>query len=1000
MPETFIDNPVLNSPFKEPDRHFELDETGNPTGVIKDGRRPSIYLVPVPPPKKRTRGAVQAELALGVGGEERVTENPLINLIRGHVEKWRQSPPSKWNVTHETQRLLEHWRDTTREQPLFFCQVEAAETIIWLTEAAPKTAAKNIRDDIQRANAEANPELFRLAMKMATGSGKTMVMAMLIAWHVINKARQRNSKTFSDAFLIVTPGITIRDRLRVLLPSDPQNYYETRDIVPRDMLDDVRKAEIVITNYHALMLREKMKAPKLTKEILKGRKKEFTSTETEGEMVARVCREIKTGRDIIVINDEAHHCYRHKIEDPEEEKLTGDERKEAEKREKAARVWISGIEAVKTIRGVKTVFDLSATPFFLRGSGYKEGRLFPWVVSDFSLMDAIESGIVKVPRVPVSDDQVGGLLPVYRDLWKHIGKKLPKKGRAKQKHQARGLDPDDLPPELEGAMQALYEHYAKVFELWRKEGVGTPPVFIIVCNNTSVSKLVYDYLSGYEREEDDVTRLVPGKLPLFSNVEDERWLHRPRTLLIDSEQLDSGEAMSAEFKKMAVREIEEFKRDLTLRFGSGAAEDVTDEDLLREVMNTVGKPGKLGEHVRCVVSVSMLTEGWDANTVTHILGIRAFGTQLLCEQVVGRGLRRVSYDADDEGKFEAEYADVLGVPFTFVASHAVAAPKPPKPQFHVFAVPERKHLEMRFPRIVGYRVSLPAERLKARFTADSKLIISPDDAPTRTQNEGIVGEGTTLTIDEIKKERLSTVAFHVAGHALRTRFRDDDGNRKPYLFPQLLKITRAWLDGGYLVCKGNTAPQWLLWRYFADLAVERIYNAVAGATEGEERLRPIIDSYNPWGSSEYVDFQTTKTTLWKTSPHKSHVNYVVCDSDWEANFCETMEAMPEVLCYVKNHGLGFEVPYVYKGDERRYFPDFIVAIEDKRPGLLNLIVEIKGFRGRDAQAKADTMKSLWVPVANNHGGIGRWSFIEIRDIYEAEGIIRKFLVERRKKQAA
>ena len=279
----------------------------------------------------------------------------------------------------------------------------------------------------------------------------------------------------------------------------------------------------------------------------------------------------------------------------------------------------------------------------------------------------------------------------------------------------------------------------------------------------------------------------------------------------------------------------------------------------------------------------MLTEGWDANTVTHILGVRAFGTQLLCEQVVGRGLRRVNYEPDDTGMLEPEYADVLGVPFTFVASHKIAAPKPPKPLTRVHAItPERDALEIRFPRVVGYRVTLPSERLTATFTDNSRLVISPDDVPTRAENEGIIGEGVTLTLEEIGKRRLREVEFYVAGHALRTKFRDDEGNLKPYLFPQLLRISRDWLAGGYLECKGDTRPQFLLWRHFADQAVERIYRAVTGGIHGEERLRPIIDSYNPSGSSKYVDFTTSKSPLWTASAKKCQVNYVVYDSDWEA----------------------------------------------------------------------------------------------------------------------
>ena len=363
--------------------------------------------------------------------------------------------------------LLEHWRHHkfVGSQP-FFCQIEAVETIIWLTEVASRRAAsKGLLDQIAKANEEANPELFRLAMKMATGSGKTTVMAMLIAWQAVNAAR-KDSKNFSRAFLIVTPGITIKDRLRVLLPSEPDNYYETREIAPPEMLPEVRRAEIVITNYHAFQHRETLALPKVARSFLQGNDPEpLKTTETDAEMLDRACGKLLNYDRVNIINDEAHHCYRHKVGADAEGALTGDDKKEAAENEEAARLWINGIEALdrKLSKGVRAVYDLSATPFFLRGSGYPEGYLFPWVVSDFSLMDAIESGIVKLPRVPVSDNLVGVDTVVYRDLWKHIGKDLPKTAAGAAK-----LSAFDLPPMLRTGLTTLYSHYAGEFERWER----------------------------------------------------------------------------------------------------------------------------------------------------------------------------------------------------------------------------------------------------------------------------------------------------------------------------------------------------------------------------------------------------------------------------------------------------------------------------------------------------------------------------------------------------
>ena len=492
------------------------------------------------------------------------------------------------------------------------------------------------------------------------------------------------------------------------------------------MVGDLERAKIVITNFHAFQLRNRVEISSGGRALLQGRGGPLNTLETEGQMMQRVMPGLMGMKNILVLNDEGHHCYRRKPGEDDEAELRGEERREAQKNADEARVWISGLESIKRKLGVRWVIDLSATPFFLKGSGYREGTLFPWTVSDFSLMDAIECGIVKLPRVPVSDNIPGGDMPKYRALWENIRTKMPKAGRSKSKN----LDPLGLPTELQTALQALYGHYEKIYHEWRQAGIPVPPCFIIVCNNTSTSKLVYDYVSGFHREnEDRSTTPMPGRLELFRNIdEDGNQLDRPRTLLIDSEQLESGGALDQSFRTVAAEEIRRFRSEIVERTGDPVqAENITDQELLREAMNTVGKPGTLGGSIRCVVSVSMLTEGWDANTVTHILGVRAFGTQLLCEQVVGRALRRQSYDLNAENRFDVEYADVLGVPFDFTAKPVVAGRKPPRETVQVKAVrPERDHLEIRFPRVSGYRVELPREELSAEFTADHVLELTPD----------------------------------------------------------------------------------------------------------------------------------------------------------------------------------------------------------------------------------------------------------------------------------
>ena len=996
MSDAFFEQPILNSPYAAPARHWELDADGQPTLQIIEERRRASFVTPIPKPKKRKgKKDTQADLPLGddtgLSTANQLYESmSIINQIRGAVGLWRENPTvSQWGVTPETARLLKHWRSHkfSGVRP-FFCQVEAAETAIWLTEVAPHTAAgKRILDYLASANDDANPGLNRLALKLATGAGKTTVMAMLIAWQTVNSVRRPGSKHFTRGFLIVAPGLTIKDRLRVLLPNDPDNYYGTRELVPSDMLEDMQRAKIVITNYHAFMLRERMEVSAGTRGLLKGRSGEDLQTkETEGQMLQRVVPDLMGMKNVLVINDEAHHCYRSKPLDDDDEALKGDDRKEAEENNEKARVWISGLEILNRKLGVLRVLDLSATPFFLQGSGYAEGTLFPWTMSDFSLMDAIECGIVKLPRVPVAENIPGDEMPMFRMLWQHIRADMPKKGRG----TAGSLDPLKLPARLQTALHALYGHYDQTFKLWQESKIEVPPCFIIVCQNTAISKLVFDYVSGFERENADGTKsLENGRLPLFRNFDAHGApLAKPNTLLIDSEQLESGDALDSGFRAMAADEIERFRREIVERTGRQQdAADLSDQDLLREVMNTVGKPGTLGGGIRCVVSVAMLTEGWDANTVTHVLGVRAFGTQLLCEQVIGRSLRRQSYELNEKGLFNVEYADVFGIPFDFTAKPVIAPPQPPRETVTVKAIkPARDHLEIRFPRVEGYRVELPEDHLEATFSADSILELTPDlVGPSITQNSGIIGKSANMSLKHLEGMRRSTVLYELTKRLLYTKFRDPGEEPKLHLFGQLKRITKQWLDT-CLVCKGSTYPALLLYEQLADMACQRITTGITAAYLGDRPVVAMLDAYNATGSTRFVNFNTSRDTRWQTAPDKCHVNWVIYDSEWEAEFCRVVEGHPQVRAYVKNHNLGFEVPYRYGSEVRKYFPDFIVHVDDGRGAddLLRLVVEIKGYRREDAKEKAATMATFWVPGVNQLGTHGRWSFAELTEVYKFE----------------
>jgi type III restriction enzyme len=984
--DRIIDNPIINSPYRAPEQYFRFDDEGI-TNEKVPGRRPSQYFIPVPRPRKRGQ---QIELEFAEFTADKIRQNDFVNQVRDRVGIWRKQRYP--HVTPTTRRLLEHWSDPERDNPILFAQREAAETAIYLAEAAQKAGDTWIRNQLNETNTACNLSLHRVALKMATGSGKTVVMAMLIAWHTLNKAAQPNDARFAKRFLVITPGLTIRDRLRVLQPEDEQNYYKLRGLVPDDLREQLGEAKIVIANYHQLQRRETKQGKavgSLTKEILAGSAGAASPfRESPGQMVTRVCRDLGGTSGIVVLNDEAHHCYLDRYDNPEEDgttekDLTGDDKAEAAKNTEAARLWFNGLRAINEKMGVKAVYDLSATPSFLSGSGYREGTLFPWVASDFGLVEAIESGIVKIPRVPVDDNATTPNV-AFLNLWPGIKDGLPKKGR-----NAGAVTPDQLPGLLEGALTALYDSYARSYAAWEGSDAkkyGEPaPVFIVVCNNTTVSKMVYDYISGWEKPLSDYQSVwVPGKLSLFSNVEHGKPIGRPRTILVDSLQFESGEGLSAEFKKIASTEIEEFRADYARRVPGRKAEEMDDGTIMREVMNTVGKSGKLGEPVRCVVSVSMLTEGWDANTVTHILGVRAFGTQLLCEQVVGRGLRRRSYEPDENGFFTPEYADVYGVPFQFMPTVGKDKNRTMRPTRSVHALPERANSKINFPRVAGYRLEIRDPELFEEFTEQSRLTLDTNDIPTQTVVGGLIGETEQHTLDELRAKRDQEIAY-VLAHRIMTWF-DAGRDPRPWYFPQVLRITKLWM-ASCVTYLGGTFPGLLLLAENADEAARRILHESISKQEGNKfaQVVPVFRQGEWTGSTEGVDFVTTKE-VYPTS-ERSHVNFVVLDGIggnlWEKSVAEICETLPTVAAYVKNDRLGFTVPYTMQGRSHEYIPDFLVRLkprEDDDP-VRTLIVEVSGTLKKAAptREKAETTRNLWVPAINGSSAFGRWGYAELRD---------------------
>ncbi|WP_329176821.1 BPTD_3080 family restriction endonuclease [Streptomyces sp. NBC_01477] len=989
---TAIEQPIINSPFHEPTKHWQLDERGQPSGEQAEGRRRSETWMPVPRARKGRKvaqGVFQDDLFFDGIIEERKGQD-VIGNIRAEVSRWRNSGYP--NITPTTRRLLEYWTNPERERKFFFAQLEAVETAVYLTEVGTKLGRAWMSAHLEEANAEHNAGLPRVALKMATGSGKTVVMAMLIAWNTLNKVAASQDKRFAKRFLLVAPGITIRDRLRVLMPSDPNNYYKERDVVPADLWGALGQAQVAITNYHSFMLKTTKEGQGLaskTKKLLLAKSKDDPFVETPDMMVNRLLRDLGGSKgEIVVINDEAHHCYQTRAAALEGavtvDDLTGEEKKQASEENENARRWFDGLKHIMRKTGIKSVYDLSATPFYLNGSGYPEGTLFPWVVSDFGLLDAIESGLVKIPRVPVDDDAEHKDVS-YLNLWEHIRDDMPKRS---QKPEA--LADQSLPGVLDGAARSLYRNYEKSFRLWEEETQGngtTPPVFIVVCNNTTVSRWVFDRIAGRDLPDTDGLG-APGELALFSNYDEKgRRHHVPRTILVDSTQLESDSPqLSNEFKVAAAEQLEAFKEEYRTRFPDRDVETLTDADLLREVLNTVGKKGKLGQDVRCVVSVSMLTEGWDANTVTHILGVRAFGSHLLCEQVVGRGLRRISYAVNGEGLLEPEYADVYGIPFQFIQTdpNRELKSKPrPEPK-HVRAMKDREHLRITFPRLEGYRVEIEEAQFFADFTHAEPFKVN-EEVATRATVEGLVGESVEHSLGSGREVRVQQVAFKVASRVLE-RLKDPTQAPKPWLFPNLAKLAKEWIvrcvdvhDQRALTILSEVPEE-------GRRAAEQFFSAL-NRQEGNDsaKVLPIFARYAPEGSSDDVDFFTSKA-IHVAEEDKSPVNFVVLDgiggNTWEQILATILDGHKYVDSYVKNDHLEFWIPYLYAGRTHRYLPDFIVRLKPRGEDdeLRHLIVEVSGSRksvGKRAM-KAETAR-MWCAAVNNHGGFGKWGYTELSE---------------------
>ena len=1010
-----VESPIINSPFYEPSFHWQIRK-GEPP-VKAEGRRPASYYFRVPEHAQRGRRQGGAQDLFGepdVGQEE---ELALVNLLRQRVAAWRTGELTGRQydgVSPVSRELLTLWRSEDRMQRLFFAQVEAAETIMFLTEAAEPYRKDIPKVPTDEPGAEAKAQGFRAfaryACKMATGTGKTTVMGMLAAWSILNRVAAPTDDRFSDTVLIVCPNVTIRERLQELNPARGDlSLYRTRQLVPPHRMEELRRGEVMIANWHRLAKQETSNVHGQSAKVVKtgvpvevvrnpGKPSESRETryfESDAAWFKRIRRELGSGRgrssQWLVFNDEAHHAYRRgdrvtDVTDLEEDK------KLAEKNAREATIWIEGLDRINKLgggnkKGIRFCVDLSATPFYIQGSGNEVGRPFPWVVSDFSLLDAIESGLVKVPQLPARD-ATGADEAAYFNIWRWVQYKALEDGYGKN------LTPEVVMTYASAPINLLAQEWHQRFIEWgefakQQHKHPVPPVFIVVCRDTRVAKAVYGWLAEGEGGY--------GEAPAwFRNQTGEEV-----TVRIDSRVMEDLEEGGTKDETRRLRfildtigkpewpggKVPEEWSDLVRKHNDRVAND--DNDGTLQWIDESIPPGR---DIRCIVSVSMLTEGWDANTVTHIVGLRPFGSQLLCEQVVGRALRRKSYALLDDGSetFAEETAKVFGVPFELVPFKVRENRDPvvrPDPN-HIYSVPEQEQYEITFPLVTGYQqqggadVTIDWEQI-SQVTVDPMEIPQTVELSAMTAPEGSLsaygpGERPTLTLDEWRAQfRNQQVAFRLAREVCREWQREHGADAVPAtkLFQTaLVAVSRFLDDRAKLVLKGDSQPCDLLAvGHYTQEAVSALLNAIRLETNESPNELPVIpQGASGRGSTVYVDFYSTKPIY---AVQKSHLNAMVADTaKWEQSAAFALDSHASVERWVKNDHLGFAIPYRRQGVTSHYFPDFIAVLDNG----LHVIIEVKGQYGDDADRKAKAAER-WVRAVNNLGEHGQWQYVLVSD---------------------